>query len=72
MDFKPYKNYMEIDTMDAEFIMDLLKKPLEKISLQDINECLSDYIRYIDNPNQLEFNWRQGTRQWDVRVVILN
>ena len=33
------------------------------ISLQDINECLSDYIRYLDNPNQLEFNWKKGEGQ---------
>jgi len=64
MEFRPYKDYDEIHTMDERWLMDFFKVAyVTEISLQDINECLSDYIRYLDNPNQLEFNWKQGVGQ---------
>ena len=50
--------------MDEYWLMDFFKVGyITDISLQDINECLSDYIRYLDNPNQLEFNWKKGEGQ---------
>ena len=64
MEFRPYKDYDEIHTMDERWLMDFFKVAyVTEISLQDINECLSDYIRYLDNPNQLEFNWKKGEEQ---------
>jgi len=64
MEFKPYKDHAEIHTMDEHWLMDFFKVGyITDISLQDINECLSDYIRYLDNPNQLEFNWKKGEGQ---------
>tara|TARA_R100000995_G_C3415804_1_gene91511 strand:- start:420 stop:614 length:195 start_codon:yes stop_codon:yes gene_type:complete len=64
MDFKPYKYHDEIHTMDEHWLMDFFQvESIREITLQDINECLSDYIRYLDNPNQLEFNWKPGVEQ---------
>tara|TARA_R100000781_G_scaffold44826_1_gene30421 strand:+ start:85 stop:279 length:195 start_codon:yes stop_codon:yes gene_type:complete len=64
MQFKPYKTHDEIHTMDEHWLRDFFQVAyVTDINLQDINECLSDYIRYLDNPNQLEFNWKQGVGQ---------
>jgi len=63
MQFKPYKTHDEIHTMDEQWLRDFFQVAyVTDINLQDINECLSDYIRYLDNPNQLEFNWKQGVK----------
>ena len=47
---------MEIDTMDGEFISDAFNMPVESIPLVEINEFLASYIRYVNNPDQLELN----------------
>ena len=61
MEFKPYRNHDEIHTMDEHWLRDFFQVERE-LPLQTINECFSDYIRYLDNPNQLEFNWKQGVK----------
>jgi len=64
MEFKPYRSHAEIHTMDEHWLMDFFQVGyITDISLQDINECLSDYIRYLENPNQLELNWKKGEGQ---------
>jgi len=63
MEFKPYKDHAEIHTMDERWLMDFFKvSTVRDIPLQDINECLADYLRYLDNPDQLEFNWQGDKR----------
>ena len=56
MEFTPYKTHMDIDTMDGEFISDAFNMPVESIPLVEINEFLASYIRYVNNPDQLELN----------------
>ena len=56
MEFTPYKTHMDIDTMDGEFISDVFNMPVESIPLVEINEFLASYIRYVNNPDQLELN----------------
>ena len=63
MEFKPYKDHAEIHTMDERWLMDFFKvSTVRDIPLQDINECFLDYLRYLDNPDQLEFNWQGDKR----------
>ena len=56
MEFTPYKTHMDIDTMDGEFLLDAFKMPVERIPLEQIHEFLASYIRYVNNPDQLELN----------------
>ena len=64
MEFKPYRSHDEIHTMDEHWLRDFFQvESVRELPLQTINECFSDYIRYLDNPNQLEFNWKKGEGQ---------
>ena len=56
MHFTPYKTHMEIDTMDGEFVTAAFNMPIEAVPLVEINEFLASYIRYVNNPDQLELN----------------